>query len=69
MCTWLSATHVLQDIEPLLLAAELDEHYGVPLDFVALLQENTQLASSVVANPQPLLDLLDDALQAAQVSA
>jgi TorA maturation chaperone TorD len=50
-----------------LLAAELDDHYGVLLDFIRLLHENAQLAAAIVANPQPMLELLEDALLTAQV--
>jgi TorA maturation chaperone TorD len=59
----------LQELEAVLLAAELDDHYGVLLDFIALLHHNAQLAAAIVANPQPMLDLLEDALLTAQVCA
>jgi TorA maturation chaperone TorD len=59
----------LQNIEAALLAAELDDHYGVLVDFIALLHENAQLASAIVANPQPMLELLEDALLTAQVGS
>jgi hypothetical protein len=52
-----------------LLAAELDDHYGILVDFVVLLHENAQLASAIVANPQPMLELLEDALLSAQVGS
>eukprot|EP00879_Flechtneria_rotunda_P021861 GHRR01023054.1.p1 GENE.GHRR01023054.1~~GHRR01023054.1.p1 ORF type:complete len:299 (+),score=98.98 GHRR01023054.1:450-1346(+) len=55
-----------QDIEQVLLAAELDEHYGVAVDFISLLQENAQLAGNLVQQPQQLLDLLECALLTAQ---
>ncbi|KAF8067336.1 MCM9 [Scenedesmus sp. PABB004] len=53
-------------IEAALAAAELDEHYGVPLDVVALLQEQPRLAAALVAQPQAMLEALEDALVAAQ---
>jgi DNA replicative helicase MCM subunit Mcm2 (Cdc46/Mcm family) len=59
----------LQNIEAALLAAELDDHYGVLVDFIALLHENAQLAYAIVANPQPMLELLEDALLTAQVGS
>ncbi|WIA33182.1 hypothetical protein OEZ86_006329 [Tetradesmus obliquus] len=55
-----------QELEAVLLAAELDEHYGVLLDFITLLHENAQLAAATIANPQPMLELLEDALLTAQ---
>lgn len=57
----------MQNIEAVLLAPELEEHYGVLLDFTALLHENAQLAAATVANPQPTLELLEDALLTVQV--
>lgn len=51
----------------MLLAAELDDHYGVLLDFITLLHENAQLAAATIANPQHMLQLLEDALLTAQV--
>lgn len=45
---------------------ELDEHYGVPLDFIALLHENAPLANTLLQAPQNMLEVLEDALIAAQ---
>lgn len=58
-----------QDLASTLLAADLDEHYGVPLDFISLLHHNPGLANTLLQSPQHMLDVLEDALIAAQASA
>lgn len=52
----------------MLLAPELEEHYGVSVDFVSLLNENTEVADSIIRSPQLMLDALETALLTAQVS-
>lgn len=56
-----------QDIEGVLLAAELDEHYGVSVDFIQLLDENAAVAHSIVQSPKQMLDALETSLLSAQV--
>eukprot|EP00878_Enallax_costatus_P023223 GHUV01024690.1.p1 GENE.GHUV01024690.1~~GHUV01024690.1.p1 ORF type:complete len:488 (+),score=128.46 GHUV01024690.1:127-1590(+) len=55
-----------QAIEGVLLAAELDEHYGVTVDFIRLLDANAALAHSIVQSPQQMLDALETSLLTAQ---
>lgn len=59
---------LLQEIAHTLLEADLDEHYGVQLDFIALLHENAGLANTLLQAPQHTLEILEDALIAAQAS-
>jgi hypothetical protein len=58
----------VQELVDVLLAAELDEHYGVALDFIALLHENATLANTLLQAPQSMLEVLEDALITAQAS-
>lgn len=52
----------------ILLEAELEEHYGVPLDFITLLHEDAVLSSTLLQAPQHTLQVLEDALITAQAS-
>lgn len=57
---------MLQELVRTLLEADLDEHYGVALDFIALLHHNAGLANTLLQAPQHTLEVLEDALIAAQ---
>jgi hypothetical protein len=57
---------LLQELVDALLAVDLDEHYGVPLDFIALLHQNAGLANTLLQAPQSMLEVLEDALITAQ---
>lgn len=65
--TSLLAFDVKQELAQILLLGDLDEHYGVPVDFIALLNQNATLADTLLQSPQHMLDVLEDALIAAQV--
>lgn len=57
---------LLQELVEALLAVDLDEHYGVLLDFIALLHQNAGLANTLLQAPQSMLEVLEDALITAQ---
>lgn len=59
----------MQDIERVLFEAELDEHYGINLDFISLLEQDANIAHSIVQSPQHMLDALETALLTAQVNS
>jgi len=65
--TSLLAPILQQELAQILLLGDLDEHYGVPVDFIALLNQNATLADTLLQSPQHMLDVLEDALIAAQV--
>lgn len=58
-----------QDLVSLLLEAELDEHYGVPLDLITLLHQDAALSNTLLQAPQHTLQVLEDALISAQASS
>ena len=51
----------------MLMEPEDGEHFGVPLDFIALLNHDAVLADALLSNPEQTLLLLQDAALAAQV--
>jgi hypothetical protein len=51
----------------ILFEAELEEHYGVPLDFITLLHVDAVLSNTLLQAPQHTLQVLEDALITAQV--
>lgn len=66
MCQQYLTLCLLQELVEALLAVDLDEHYGVPLDFIALLHQNAGLANTLLQAPQSMLEVLEDALITAQ---
>jgi hypothetical protein len=57
----------IQDIVQLLLAAELEEHYGVSVSAISLANANFEIAQALFEQPRAVLDSLEDALMSAQV--
>lgn len=57
----------LQELEEVLLAPELDDHYGVPLHAVHLADADVAVAAAVLEAPTAALEVLESVLIGAQV--
>lgn len=67
LLTMLSNGASVQVLVEVLLAPELDDHYGVPLNLISLAQADVAVAAAVLDTPKITLEMLDDAMVPAQV--